>query len=306
MKKLMQFTACLVAIAAAGASCTGGESGLPTGPSAPEVSPPSTLAGMVAFVRGEGTRETLMAMNPDGSGVVSLNVQGWGPHVSPDGRKVLFTTPDGAIGVLDLATGTKTVLGPGIWGRWSPDAKKILFWSDITGTKELWTINPDGSGAAQLSDGGDGYHEGDWSPDGSRIVFRRVTGPNGGDLWSINADGTGAAVLFAGDRMDVNPRWSPDGRRIVFNRLVAKASDPGLTSELFVIDADGSNLVRLTHDDRQDWGGNWSPDGSRIAFFRFITPTTNDMFTIRPDGTDLQVLLAGSGNDYHPVYGPAR
>lgn len=71
---------------------------------------------------------------------------------------------------LDLATGKATVVVPRFAAspKWSPDGRRILFWSDRGGTKEIWTVNGDGSGAARLTDGGDGYHEADWSPNGTR------------------------------------------------------------------------------------------------------------------------------------------
>jgi TolB protein len=198
-----------------------------------------------------------MAVEPERGRPVSLRVLGTRPHVSPDGRRIAYTTPDEGIAVLELATGRETVLATrrSVSSRWAPDGRRLLSWSDRSGTHELWTINVDGSGAEQLSDGGGGYHEADWSPDGRRIGGRRVIG-DGGDRWTINADGTGAALLFAGERMDSDPRWSPDG--------------------------------------------------TRITFFRMITDPDDDLLAVKVDGSDLQVLVRGPTNDYHPTYGPAN
>jgi Tol biopolymer transport system component len=35
--------------------------------------------------------------------------------------------------------------------RWSPDGKRILYYSNASGRYELWAINPDGSGRRQIS-----------------------------------------------------------------------------------------------------------------------------------------------------------
>lgn len=299
-----------LAIATAACSC-GGDGGAeavsgPTPP--PQASLPSTLAGKIVFIRAEGRTNTVMAMNPDGSGITSLRVHGFSAHVSPDGRKVVYNDPANGISVLDLATGKESVLAPSgsIKPRWSPSGARILFWSGLGGSKELYTMSPDGSGVVRISDGGDGYHEADWSPDGSRIVFRRVTG-DGGDIWTMNADGTGAAVLYAGARMDSDPRWSPDGRRITFVSSVPRAQGGGYSTEIYVINADGSNLVRATQHDGEDWSPAWSPDGSRIAFFGFrATPTDADLFTVNPDGTGLSALLEGPSYDHGPAFGPRQ
>jgi TolB protein len=54
---------------------------------------------------------------------------------------------------------------------WSPDGKQIAFDSTRSGSYQVWTINPDGSGLQQLTE----YVSGpvlfaDWSPDGTRMA----------------------------------------------------------------------------------------------------------------------------------------
>lgn len=301
----------MIALAALSCSCSG-DSSSPIGPSGPTTNAPpalpSTFAGKIVFARAQGGTNVIMAMNADGSGQVNLKVQGYTSDVSPDGLKVAYITPNEGIAVLDLTTGKETIVADrlSVSPKWSPDGGKILFWSDRSGSKEHWTMNADGSNAAQLTDGGGGYHEADWSPDGTRIVFRRVLpGSGGGDLWMMKADGTDARLFYAGDRMDSDPNWSPDGTRIAFVRIVPKEPS-GTTSEIFVINADGSNLLRLTDHSGEDWAPRWSPDGSRIVFFGFrSSPDDPDLFTVRPDATGLTVLLGGPTYDHGAAYGPA-
>jgi Tol biopolymer transport system component len=315
MNPLMRRAALAVVIGGS-LACNGNDhAGSPTEPAGPPTEPsrpttptlPSTFAGLMVFVRQQGSSELIMAMNPDGNGQMSLAMNGSAPNVSPDGLKVVYSISGGGIAVLDLGTGRSTVLTQlqSPFPRWSPGGRKLLYWSNRSGSNELWTMNADGSGAERLSDGGGGYHEADWSPDGSRIVFRRVT-TDGGDIWTINADGTGAAPLYTAPRMQLHPRWAPDGQRIAFNGLVPRSEGSGVTSKVFVINADGTGLRQLTAGDLDDWGADWSPDGTRITFFRKITDPDNDLLSVRVDGTDLQVLVTGPTNDYHPTYGPAN
>jgi tol-pal system beta propeller repeat protein TolB len=309
-KTLAKLPIIIVAVTAA-CSCGGdGTATSPTEPTSPPSTPPSitlpsTLAGKVVFARVEGSTNVLMAMNPDATGMMSLGVQGFKPNVSPDGRKIAYMTSAENTAVLDLATGRETVVATSaIAPRWSPDGSKIVFWKLSNGPKDIWVMNADGSNPLQLTNGGGENLEADFSPDGSRIVFRRNTG-DGGDLWIMNADGTAASLLYAGDRQDSDARWSPDGARIAFVRMVPSGSS-GRTSEIFVINQDGSNLVRLTHDG-ENWSPTWSPDGSRIAFFAFRNgPDDSDLFTVRPDGIDLALLLGGSKSDHGPAYGPSQ
>jgi Tol biopolymer transport system component/tRNA A-37 threonylcarbamoyl transferase component Bud32 len=55
---------------------------------------------------------------------------------------------------------------------WSPDGKKIAFFSSRSGNLEIWTIKPDGSGLQQLTYEGRGrVWFPVWSPDGARLAY---------------------------------------------------------------------------------------------------------------------------------------
>jgi Tol biopolymer transport system component len=60
---------------------------------------------------------------------------------------------------------------------------------------------------------------------------------------------------------------------------------------------------RLTHDTFQDLGGDWSPDGSQIAF---TSPRNGswDIYTIRPDGTDLTRITDSPNAEFSPSWSP--
>ncbi|MEO6223426.1 MAG: protein kinase, partial [Vicinamibacterales bacterium] len=51
--------------------------------------------------------------------------------------------------------------------RWSPDGRRIAFYSDRTGKYEIWVVNRDGGGLQQLTHS-PGAHYPVWSPDGLR------------------------------------------------------------------------------------------------------------------------------------------
>jgi Tol biopolymer transport system component len=56
--------------------------------------------------------------------------------------------------------------------RWSPDGKRIAFYSDRDGRYQVWSINLDGSGLQQLTYAPEAFAMNPvWSPDATRMVF---------------------------------------------------------------------------------------------------------------------------------------
>ena len=116
-----------------------------------------------------------------------------------------------------------------------------------------------------------------WSPDGRRIVFRRIDpyrARKGYALFVVNVDGSGERrltpwALRAGD----HPDWSPDGRRILFRANVEGPRT--ISSNLYTIRPDGSGLTQLTHargGTVQHLSAGFSPDGRWITFYRPRAP----------------------------------
>ncbi len=143
--------------------------------------------------------------------------------------------------------------------------------------QHLFLVNPDGTGLRQLTFGLVVDEAPDWSPNGTRIVFRRDDlQKRWSGLFVLDvASGTLDRVADGGD-----PAWSPDGTRIAF--------DTAQEGRCFiaVVDADGSNEIALTNDRFHCPGDpDWSPDGREIAF-EANTPDAEDswdLYTIRPD-----------------------
>ncbi len=99
----------------------------------------------------------------------------------------------------------------------------------------------------------------------------------------------------------LRPGWSPDGAHILFSRYGSK--DTGgpfepIMDALFVIDADGQNLHQISSPTMDAINGDWSPDGARIVFVSrnaedpesSLSPDFGDLYTMRPDGSDVQRL----------------
>jgi serine/threonine protein kinase/Tol biopolymer transport system component len=139
--------------------------------------------------------------------------------ISPDGQWVAFTTLGGREDLFIVksdGSGYKQLTDDAHrdrGARWSPDGKRIGFYSDRSGRYESWTIRPDGSNLEQITrTTGAARTELTWSPDGMRIATN-----DGVRTWiedlSRPLDGRQAEPLpeLPGGRA-LQPRsWSPDG-----------------------------------------------------------------------------------------------
>jgi len=85
---------------------------------------------------------------------------------------------------------------------------------------------------------------------------------------------------------DVDPTVSPDGTTVAFVRRYRT----GAPSELWLANIDGTREHLLTRAPAGAESPAWSPDGSMIAFAAADEPQGRAVYTIHPDGSDLQVL----------------
>ena len=103
---------------------------------------------------------------PDGKEIL---YEGWrgGTYAELKGSfNLMLMNPDGS---------KKTTLVPSpvhqMSSRWSPDGKRILFWSWRAGNPEIFLVNPNGTDLTQLTDNLAWDMFPAWSPDGKKIAF---------------------------------------------------------------------------------------------------------------------------------------
>ena len=92
---------------------------------------------------------------------------------------------------------------------------RIVFQAQAGAHRQLFTINPDGTGLRQVTRLA-GAEQPDWSPDGSTIAFDAPTA-GGTRLFTVRPDGSGArAVPLAAGGSSGAPAFSPAGDGIAF------------------------------------------------------------------------------------------
>jgi tricorn protease-like protein len=125
------------------------------------------------------------------------------------------------------------------------------------------------------------------------------------DIWVADSDGSDPLNLTnTPGPAEIRPSWSTDGSQITYMRQEVYRG-PQSFFDLFVMNADGSGVTNLTPNTTGWTDGEpaWSPDGTRIVF-RSHRTGRGDLYTIRPDGTDLIQLTTDGNFDTNAKWSP--
>ena len=162
------------------------------------------------------------------------------PDWSPDGRLLAYSAwapreQRWVVWTVDLETGARTRYVEGLYPRFSPDGKLLVFQrieGGPGGRMALWTMDLAGSRLTQLVQPREwGAIQPRWSPDGEWILFSAATGaaattyttvgPSGGlrrvmlsggtNLWAVRATGEQLTQLTAHAADDWYPCWASSG-----------------------------------------------------------------------------------------------
>jgi TolB protein len=217
------------------------------------------------------------------------------------GKLVFQTSSGGPIMVYDLASGAIRQLTTGMHPAVSSDGSTVAFIRDGGGDSGLYLIGIDGSNEHRIFSANQ-LRTPSWSPDGSHIVFSRITGqekcrdvgygmclPDSPWLVRFPLKVTDVRGL---SRVDVNggsfadipsekqayaPDWSSGG--IVYqSRSGLKITRDGAS------DADHPLLT-----DPRYQAPSWRLDGSAIAFVS-LEKDHREIFRVNPDGSGLVAL----------------
>jgi Tol biopolymer transport system component len=202
------------------------------------------------------------------------------PSFHPSGERFVTqgVAPSGAFGrginIVESGTGTSTVLFQregkhALAPQWSPKGNLVVFG---LGTFTLFTggLTPKISTAEDRVDGG-------------------------AQAAVINADGSGFREVTRGPNNSGFPSVAPDETRVVYRTFGPEGNGLRLLNL-----KDQSVTTLTTYYDNFPF---WSPRGDLIMFSR-QEHGNFDIYTIKPDGTDLKRLTTSRGNDAHMGWSP--
>ncbi len=257
-------------------------------------SPDGTLATF--WLRGND-RDRLFAIDlADGERrelVADVSMQ-WDPSIdtwSPDSRSLATeVTLDGIARILivDVASGAaRAVTPPDVTAHnplWSPDGRWIAFTPELRGHRGLSIIRSDGT---DLHDVAGDLHgltvagPDTWSPDG--WIYFSADDASGSHVFRANVEDRTSQQLTGDDLRAYATASSPDGSTIAF------IVDAAYGFDLWVAASDGTGPRRILE---AGGLGGWSSDGKLILVpWKPEDDSLGGLGTIRPDGTDLRILI---------------
>lgn len=206
---------------------------------------------------------------------------------------------------------------------------KILFISRRIENSASWNLilmNSDGSQQKKLTDLTVGCQRPVISHSGKTVLFAHGTNDHFCELYSMNIDGTNLTLLDRADRYCGSADWSSDDTRIVYSKNRNETTDDKdiilydlTTSNKTILSESGDNIsARFSPDNKIAYcrrnnlscdihimnidGSNkqliipdagcpvWSPDGKRIAFISKGSIGSPQIFTSKPDGSEIKQL----------------
>ena len=186
-----------------------------------------------------------------------------------------------------------------VFPNFSTDGKLVVTEKDDDNSIAI--MNPDGSDKQKvfIPEKGNVAFAPCWSPNGQWIAFgnggylqSRKT--QGAEIMMVKRDGTGAKKITADMPNSGFPSFSPDGNKVVF-RVWGDTS-----SGLRILNLEDNTITVLTNE--YDNLPFWSPDGKLIVFTRRHGNNNFDIYTIKPDGTDVKQVTTSPANDAHAMW----
>ncbi len=233
-------------------------------------------------------------------------------QISPAGDELVYCSAGQLWLVSTGVSGRSEPLARGSMPVWSPHGKRLAYYAQNSGSRQLWVMDLATLRAKQITNLTGGIRPApvvrmthwiadplrfSWSPDGEKIVFtsqakaavRSAASAHApsqamvNQLFIVNVATRALRRLTHDGAVYFNPAWSPDGHRIVC--ASTKATGPRISSSnLNLIDLATGSKTALTSDSSDKRLPLWSPDGNWIAFLSGDDSKAQTVFVVPANG----------------------
>ena len=126
----------------------------------------------------------------------------------------------------------------------SPDGRRIVFTSGRLGRPELYIMDADGTNVNVLTDFESSERnyrsDPDWSPDGRTVAYQERVNGDRFQIRTVRVTGSSPKYLTS-EGQNEQPSWAPDARHLVFT------SDRSGQRQLWILDVESNRVRQLTH-----------------------------------------------------------
>ncbi len=223
-------------------------------------------------------------------------------QLSPDGKMLVYVVGEekGELWLVETRAGsTPRKLFEGTVPMWSRDSKHLAYYSNRSGTLQLWVLDVASGRTEQVTNLPGGidpdpwtrfsgwYYDAlrySWSPDGTKLVFASQVvaaseKPEGALEQKGPSNATGKAVRPLVLTNKTPPEWTLQGvfrgefglPRVTGNVSETSGSDaaslfpPRRVNQVFVVELENKKVEQLTKDEAIYFNPDWSPDGRQIV-----------------------------------------
>jgi len=191
--------------------------------------------------------------------------------------------------------------------RWYPDGSRIGFITAKSGTAQLWEMNPDGTGAHQVSDIEDGIDGFEYAPDGSHIYYFKGIKTEE-TAQEIYPDLPKTEVMIINDLM--YRHWDHFEDEYYSHIFVAKYEKGELSEHKDIMPGERWDAPLSPYFDQSEI--SWSPDGKTLFYTckklhgrDYAVSTNSDIYMYNLESGETKNLSAfNPGYDKYPRVSP--
>lgn len=224
----------------------------------------------IAWRRGGYGTANIFIMNEDGSNQQQITTNGWNfdPDWTPDGEWIYYWSWQGTGGGTTRLWKVKpdgtqqqqvsffTTIGYVTDVSVSPLGNKVAFEGGPSSPRNVYTVNPDGSGAVKLTSYTGWESNPEWKFDGSKIIFTSDLTDGRFRAYSMNPDGSQITQLSFPDsgHNDFEASFVWDDDNILLLRRFGGSES---ANEICTYEFSTGQLTKLTNDSFGDFDPDW-------------------------------------------------
>jgi TolB protein len=184
----------------------------------------------------------------------------------------------------------------------SPDGKKLVFISEISGKEQLFIMDVDGSHIQQLTRDDADHEDPAWSPDGKKIAFVLIDKEHH-SIAVMDIDGSHVEILTPKEQNTIHPNWSADSKQVIYCTNDDLEPPKKNTAQINTIEVETKKIRPLITGGINTYG-SWSPDMKQIVFRKIIGEENSEVFLANADASNQRNLTNNPFFDGWPTWSP--